>query len=67
DLSDARYYGSEEDLRNTLGDITIITAIHNAATDIQADCTAVYSLTGVKVGTSYRGITIQNGKKVIRK
>lgn len=42
------------------------TGITDIATDVEADAPA-YNLNGQRVGSSYRGIVIQNGKKTTRK
>ena len=66
DLSNARYYGSEEDLKNTLGSINIVTAINHISAD-EANDAPHYSITGCKVSPTYKGVTIKNGIKFICK
>ena len=68
DLTDARYYGTEEDLKNTLGDIPIITtAISNVSARAPQGDAAAFTIAGCKVSANYKGIVIQNGKKSIRR
>ena len=68
DMSDARYYGTEDDLKNTLGDIPIITtAINNVSINEPQSKEKAFSVSGCKVSANYKGIVIKNGRKLICK